>query len=159
MKPRTRLITLILLINLALISATVWWLNRPAPLAFNCQGQLNFKERRNNNPFNFDGQIVMHFNPDGSGYFNMTGDISAKGVTHSVSRQENFDWRHLHDSLYEIHIRSIERFSHDHVPEALFETYTAGILLGQKRLLSIQRTQEYATIIGNFYSPLLLCAN
>lgn len=159
MKSRTLTILLFVLINIMLVGATIGWLNQPAPLAFNCQGQLNFKESRNNNPFNFDGQIVMHFNPDGKGYFTMTGNLKANADTHSVSRQENFSWRNLHDSLYEIHIQSIERFSHDRVPDKLFEAYTAGILMGQKRLLSIQRTPEHATIIGNFYSPLLLCAD
>ena len=159
MKSRTLLIIAFIFVNITLIAATIWWLNKPEPLAFNCQGQLNFKESRDNNPFNFDGQIVMHFNPDGSGYFIMTGSLMANGKTHTVSRQENFSWRNLHDSLYEIHFQNIERFSHDRVPDKIFEAYTAGILLGQKRLLSIQRTPEHATIIGNFYSPLLLCAN
>ena len=67
MKSRTLLIIAFIFVNITLIAATIWWLNKPEPLAFNCQGQLNFKESRDNNPFNFDGQIVMHFNPDGSG--------------------------------------------------------------------------------------------
>ncbi|MEO3992238.1 hypothetical protein [Pseudocitrobacter cyperus] len=159
MKSRTLMIIFFVIVNTALIAATIWWLNKPEPLAFHCQGQLNFNESRDNNPFDFDGAVVMHFNPDGSGYFTMNGKLTEGQMVHPVSRQENFNWRNLHDSLYEISIKSVERFSHDRVPDKLFEAYTAGILLGQKRLLSIQRTPEHAIIIGNFYSPLLLCAS
>lgn len=159
MTSRNRLIVLIILINVVLISATVWWMLRPVPLSVNCQGQLAFNERRNNSPFDYDGQVLMRFSPDGTGYFNMVGNLSTENATYQVSRQENFKWRHLHDSLYEIHVQSVQRFSHDHTPEDVFATYTAGIMPGQKRMLDIKRTQDNAIVVGNFYSPLLLCAN
>lgn len=75
-----------------------------------------------------------------------------------VSRQETFNWRHMHDTLFEIAIINVERFSHDEIPDGVFEKYVAGLAPGQKRLLTIERTPEEAMVIGNFYSPLLICS-
>ncbi len=36
--------------------------------------------------------------------------------------------------------------------------YVAGLTLGNKRLLTIERTPEDALVISNFYSPVLICS-
>ena len=75
-----------------------------------------------------------------------------------VSGQETFNGRHMHDTLCESGIIKVERFSHDELPDGVFEKYVAGLTPGQKRLLTLERTPEEAMVIGNFYSPLLICS-
>ena len=44
------------------------------------------------------------------------------------------------------------------MPPGVFEKYVAGLTLGNKRLLTIERTPEDALVISNFYSPVLICS-
>ena len=100
----------------------------------------------------------MHFAPDGTGYFNMNGEVVNDGQHSKVSRQESFEWNYVHETFYQLRITQVEKFGHDNVPAGVFEKYALGITPGQKRLLSIRKTPDNAMIISNFYSPILVCA-
>ncbi|WP_336219567.1 hypothetical protein [Citrobacter amalonaticus] len=157
MTQKQRLLCLIAC-NLLIIVGTWLWMKHSERLALTCQGSLTFKDRRVNNPFTFEGMVVMHFTPDGSGYLNLNGDIEGTKNHWTVSRQQNFTWQHVHDAFYQLHIREVEKYGHDNVPEGVFEKYTQGITTDQKRLVNIQRTPDNAVVISNDYSPLLVCA-
>lgn len=149
---------LLLAFNLVLMVLAVAWYYRTPPLSANCEGNLTFTDQREGNNFNFEGEVVMRFHPDGTGYFTLNGDIQHSRQDWEVSRQQTFTWRHMQDTLYEITIVKVERFSHDALPNGVIEQYAAGLTLGQKRLLTIERTPEDAMVISNFYSPLLICS-
>jgi len=149
---------LIVAFNLMLIVLAVLWYRYTPPLSVTCEGNLNFADRREANSFNFEGEIVMRFHPDGSGDFTLNGSVLNARQSWDVSRQETFRWRHVNDTLYEITIIRIERFSHDALPKGVFEKYVAGLTLGKKRLLTLERTPEEALAIGNSFSPLLICS-
>ncbi len=153
-----RIIILTAIINLAIVLATVWLHYNTNHLNIACQGNLTMEDSRNNNPFTLDALVEMHFMSDGSGAFNLTGDASVKGNHFTVSRQESFTWRHVRDALYEITITDVQRYGHDTVPEGVFERFVSGIGMSQKRMLQLTRTPDDALVIGNFYSPLLVCA-
>lgn len=152
-----RIIILTAIINLAILVATVWLHYNKNHLNIACQGNLTMEDSRNNNPFTLDALVEMHFMPDGNGAFNLIGDASVKGKHFTVSRQESFTWHHVRDSLYEITITHVQRFGHDTVPEGVFERFISGIGVSQKRMLQLNRTPDDALVIGNFYSPLLIC--
>lgn len=148
----------VLLLNL-LIALAVWlWIDRAENQPITCEGSLVFKDRRLNNQFTFEGMVVMHFIPDGSGHFSLNGDIVLKHNHWTVSRQQNFSWQHIHDAFYQLHIQQVERFGYDDVPAGILEKYAIGITQDQKRLVNIQRTADNAVVISNDYSPLLICA-
>lgn len=149
----------LLLVNLGIVLATLLWQRQQEQLSVTCHGNLSFKDSSQDNRFSFEGLVVMHFNPDGTGSVNLNGDIYAAQDVWPVSRQESFTWRHTHDQFYDIAISRIERFGHDKVPDGVLEQYVAGITLGQKRQLKIAKTPDNALVVSNFYSPLLVCAN
>jgi len=149
---------LIAAFNLIVIILAVLWYRYTPPLSVTCEGNLDFADRREENNFSFEGEIVMRFHPDGSGYFTLNGNVFQALQDWNVSRQETFSWRHMHDTLYELTIVKVERFGHDELPKGVFEKYVAGLTLGQKRLLTIERTPQEAMVISNFYSPLLVCS-
>lgn len=151
-------IGLVIAFNLLLIIMAVAWYRHTPPLPVICEGNLTFTQQRDDNNFTFDGEILMRFHPDGTGYFTLNGNVQNIRQGCEVSRQETFNWRHMHDTLFEIAIIKVERFSHDELPDGVFEKYVAGLTPGQKRLLTIERTPEEAMVIGNFYSPLLICS-
>lgn len=149
---------LILAFNVIAIVLAVLWYRYTPPLSVICEGNLTFTDRRDDNNFSFEGEVMLRFHPDGTGYFTLNGNVLHAGQEWDVSRQEGFTWRHMHDTLYEITVIRVERFSHDMLPKGIFEKYVAGLTLGQKRLLTLERTPEEALAIGNFYSPLLICS-
>ena len=151
-------IGLVIAFNLLLIIMAVAWYRHTPPLPVVCEGNLTFTQQRDGNTFTFDGEIMMRFHPDGTGYFTLNGNVQHIRQGWEVSRLETFNWRHMHDTLFEIAIINVERFSHDEIPDGVFEKYVAGLAPGQKRLLTIERTPEEAMVIGNFYSPLLICS-
>ncbi|MFU0921655.1 hypothetical protein [Kluyvera sichuanensis] len=157
MKKHKRLIV-VLLVNLLIILGTSLWIRNTTRLSMTCQGSLTYKDSQQDNRFSFEGMVVMHFAPDGTGYFNMNGEVLNDGQHTKVSRQESFDWHYVHGTFYELHIKQVEKFGHDNVPAGVFEKYALGITPGQKRLLSIRKTPDNAMIISNFYSPILVCA-
>ncbi|WP_042292296.1 hypothetical protein [Citrobacter sedlakii] len=157
MKQKKRIFAVLALSLLVILS--IWlWIKHSEQLAMTCQGGLVFKDRRADNPFTFEGVVVIHFTPDGTGYFSLNGDIMNKQNHWTVSRQQNFSWKHIHDAFYQLQINQVERFGHDDVPAGVFEKYALGTTQNQKRLLNIQRTPDEAVVISNYYSPLLVCA-
>ncbi|WP_368544999.1 hypothetical protein [Enterobacter soli] len=150
---------LIIAFNLILAAAALLWYSYTPPLSLVCQGNLSFANQRGASAFHFEGGVTMRFHPDGSGYFTLNGDVSRDAQQWQVSRQETFRWKHMHDSLYEITIEKIDRYAHDEVPAGVLEEYVTGITLGKTRLLTLERTPEDAVVIGNFYAPLLFCAD
>ena len=100
----------------------------------------------------------MRFHPDKTGYITLNGSVVSAPRSWEVSRQEMFKWRHVEGELYEIVIQKVERFSHDVMPPGVFEKYVSGLTLGNKRLLTIERTPHDALVISNFYSPVLICS-
>lgn len=157
MKKHKRLFGFILL-NLLIILVASLWVGSTTRLSMTCQGSLTYKDSHQDNHFSFEGMVVMHFAPDGTGYINMNGEVFNDGQHAKVSRQESFDWHYVHETFYELHIKQLEKLGHDNVPAGVFEKYALGITPGQKRLLSIRKTPDSAMIISNFYSPILVCA-
>jgi len=149
---------LIIALNLFLIVLAFLWYRHTPPLSEICQGNLTFTDQRDDNIFSFEGEITLRFHPDGSGYFTLNGDVLNDEREWQVSRQETFGWQQKDNSLYEISIVKVERFGHDQLPDGVFEKYLTGVTLGQKRLLTIERTPQEAMVISNFYSPLLVCS-
>lgn len=149
---------LILVLNLLLLGAALAWYVYTPPLSVACDGNLTFSDRRDNHEFTFDGEIIMRFHPDKTGYITLNGNVENAPNSWEVSRQEMFKWRHVEEALYEIIIQKVERFSHDAMPPGVFEKYVAGLTLGKKRLLTIERTPHKALVISNFYSPVLVCS-
>ena len=145
-------------LNLLLLGAVLAWYFHTPPLSVACDGNLTFSDRRDNHDFTFDGEIIMRFHPDKTGYITVNGSVVNAPRSWEVSRQEMFKWRHVEGELYEIAIQKVERFSHDAMPPGVFEKYVAGLTLGNKRLLTIERTPEDALVISNFYSPVLICS-
>ncbi|MEX3021407.1 FidL-like protein [Kluyvera sp. STS39-E] len=156
MKQKKTLLAVIAL-NLLLILGTVLWFRHSTQLSLTCQGSLTYKESLQDNHFTFEGMVVMHFTPDGTGYFNMNGEVVNGGQHWEVSRQESFHWKYVHETFYEMSITQVEKFGHDNVPAEVFDKYVKGVSSGQKRLLNIRRLPDRAVIIGNFYSPILVC--
>lgn len=152
-------IALTVAFNLILAAAALFWYFHTPPLSLVCQGNLDFSDRRAASLFNFEGSVTLRFHPDGSGYITLNGDVSKDAHRWQVSRQETFRWQHMQDSLYEITIRKIERYAHDELPDGVLEKYVAGLTLGNKRLLTLERTPEEAVVVSNFYSPLLICTD
>ncbi|MGM8569702.1 hypothetical protein ACS6Q6_13210 [Enterobacter hormaechei subsp. hormaechei] len=149
---------LILVLNLLLLGAALAWYVYTPPLSVACDGNLTFSDRRDNHEFTFDGEIIMRFHPDKTGYITLNGNVENAPDSWEVSRQEMFKWRHVEGALYEIIIQKVERFSHDAMPPGVFEKYVAGLTLGKKRLLTIERRPHKALVISNFYSPVLVCS-
>ena len=145
--------------NGVLIVLALFWYFRTPPLSLSCQGNLTFTDQRTAPTFNVEGGIFLRFHDDGTGYLTLNGDVTRKQQRWQVSRQEMFSWQHMHDSLYEITILKIERFGHDQLPDGIFEKYIEGLTLGQKRLVTVERTPDEATVISNAFSPLLVCAD
>ena len=145
---RHKKVWLILILNLLLLGAALAWYFHTPPLS----------DRRDSHDFTFDGEIIMRFHPDKTGYITLNGSVVNAPRSWEVSRQEMFKWRHVEGELYEIAIQKVERFSHDAMPPGVFEKYVAGLTLGNKRLLTIERTPEDALVISNFYSPVLICS-
>lgn len=156
MKQKKRLLCVIAL-NALLILGTLLWIDQSTRLSMTCQGSLTYKDSNQDNHFTFEGMVVMHFTPDGTGYFDVNGDVVTNGQNWKVSRQESFDWQHVHEMFYQLHIKQVEKFGHDNVPAGIFEQYALGITSGQKRLLNIRKTPDDAIVISNFYSPILVC--
>lgn len=156
MKQKKRLFC-VLAFNLMIILATSLWIRHSNRLSLTCQGNLNYKDSRENNHFTFEGMVMMHFASDGTGYFNMNGEAITDGQDWKVSRQESFRWQYVHETFYQINITQVEKFGHDNVPAGVFEKYVKGTSAGQKRLLSIRKMPDQAVTISNFYSPILVC--
>ena len=156
MKQKKKLFCIIAL-NALLILGTLLWIHQSTRLSMTCQGSLTYKDSRLDNHFTFEGMVVMHFTPNGTGYFNINGDVMNNGQNMKVSRQESFNWQYVHESFYQLYITQVEKFGHDNVPPGVFEQYALGITAGQKRLLSVRTTPDNAVVISNFYSPILLC--
>ena len=76
-----------------------------APLSVACDGNLTFSDRRDNHDFTFDGEIIMRFHPDKTGYITVNGSVVNAPRSWEVSRQEMFKWRHVEGELYEIAIQ------------------------------------------------------
>lgn len=148
----------VLALNLLIVLSDWLWIRHSERLSLTCQGSLTFKESRENNPFTFEGMVVMRFTPDGTGYLNLNGNIMTADRHWPVSRQQNFSWLHVHDTLWQLHIWQVDKYGHDDVPEGVLEKYALGITKDQKRLVNIQRTPDDAIVISNDYSPLLVCA-
>ncbi|EOF9297626.1 MULTISPECIES: hypothetical protein [Enterobacter] len=151
-------IWLFLILNLMLTGGALTWYFYTPPLSVTCGGNLTFSDKRENHYFTFDGEIVMRFHPDKTGYITLNGNIGNTPQSWEVSRQEMFNWRHVEGELYEIIIQKVERFSHDAMPPGVFEKYVTGLTLGKKRLLAVERTPHDALVISNFYSPVLVCS-
>lgn len=155
---RHKKVWLTLILNLLLLGTVLAWYFHTPPLSVACDGNLTFSDRRDSHDFTFDGEIIMRFHPDKTGYITVNGSVVNAPRSWEVSRQEMFKWRHVEGELYEIAIQKVERFSHDAMPPGVFEKYVAGLTLGNKRLLTIERTPEDALVISNFYSPVLICS-
>ena len=155
---RHKKVWLTLILNLLLLGTVLAWYFHTPPLSVACDGNLTFSDRRDNHDFTFDGEIIMRFHPDKTGYITVNGSVVNAPRSWEVSRQEMFTWRHVEGSLYEIFIQSVARFSHDTLPPGVFEKYVAGLTPWNKRLLKIERTPEDALVISNFYAPVLICS-
>ena len=78
MKKHKRLFGFILL-NLLIILVTSLWVGSTTRLSMTCQGSLTYKDSHQDNHFSFEGMVVMHFAPDGTGYINMNGEVFNDG--------------------------------------------------------------------------------
>ena len=155
---RQKKVWLILVLNLLLLGSALAWYFYTPPLSVACDGNLTFSDKRDSHAFTFDGEVIMRFQPDKTGYITLNGNVENAPQSWEVSRQEMFKWRQVEGELYEIVIQKVERFSHDAMPPGVFEKYVAGLTLGKKRLLTIERTPQSALVISNFYSPVLVCS-
>ena len=155
---RKKMALIAVIINLVLLAATFVWQTRNPPLNDSCEGTLTFNDTRGGEHYRYEGTVSMHFTPDGTGWFVLSGEVSRGEESWSVSRQETFGWHHQHDSLYELAIRKVEKLSHDQVPDGVFESFAAGLTAGNQRLINIERMPDNALVIGNVHTPLLVCA-
>gem|GEM_PF-406305 len=145
--------------NLTLIVLTMTRSQPASPLSVTCQGNLSYSDRHDDSEFIFEGLVAMHFEPNGTGYFSMNGDIRHLPQHWQVSRQTFFTWAQRRDRLYDIVITGIQHFSHDTVPEGILEKNIAGLTLGQKRAFTITKTPDGALVLGPATSPIFICAD
>lgn len=150
---------LIIAFNMILAVVALLWYRHTSPFSLVCQGNLTFSDQRVTSPFRFEGGVTLRFHTNGTGYFTLNGDVINDQHQWQVSRQETFSWQRMQNSVYEITIQKIEKFGHDELPVGIFEKYIAGLTLGKKRLITLERTPEDAVVLSNFYSPLLICAD
>ena len=72
---RHKKVWLILILNLLLLGAALAWYFHTPPLSVACDGNLTFSDRRDSHDFTFDGEIIMRFHPDKTGYITLNGSV------------------------------------------------------------------------------------
>lgn len=155
---RKKMVIIVAIFNLLLLAATFFWRAYTPPLEGACEGTLTFNDTRGGEHYRYEGTVAMHFTPNGTGWFILSGEVARGDNVWPVSRQESFGWRNLHDSVYELAINKVEKLGHDRVPAGIFESFAAGLTAGNKRLINIEQMPDRALVIGNVHSPLLVCA-
>lgn len=122
-----------------------------------CYANFTYTGSKNDNAFNFHGNVFLELSNNKTGQFNLSGDVSYSGENYTLSRHVKFNYINIKNDAYRVHILSNEPMAHDNVPEEIAPLATKILLLSGEHSMYIHKYDNNLITIGNALSPLMNC--
>lgn len=117
-----------------------------------CSGQLNSIFGDDQTIPKFSG--IYTFILDGSrGYISVNGLFKDEVNTYAVQRLSEVRVSHIEEDFYEIREISSQSLTGDNIPEPMYVRYIHNPI----SVVRVDKTLNNSFLIGNLYSPILIC--
>lgn len=153
-----KLMTTLVLTMVTLIFLLTWQLSLRTDDYFNnrCFANITYIDA-SDSAFLFKGNIMVEFNKNKTGSFNLSGDIDYQGRQYQLSRFITFTYHNVSGNQYRMNTTTKDIMAHDNVPKDITQLTTKIFgMEGEYAIFLEKRGNNYITI-ANTLSPLMNC--
>lgn len=155
---RLSYISIILVVCLTVLTAiTVWHLRRPV-LNFTCSSWL--QQANAGSDFNMTSNTLFTFNPNGTGFISMFGNVRHGGREYTLRRDYRFTYRHAGRNIWQLVRVTTSTAGSDDVPPGLLDRNFYSISKNRESIfIYIAQVEDLtrARVIGGLHSPAFMC--
>lgn len=151
---------ILIAVAIVILSGTLIWqlmFRTHGYLEERCSANVHYQDSRAPQNVELDGNVTFSLSKNGTGYFNLTGDVNALAQKYTISRYVNFKYIKKEGNAYQVDVVSQHVMAHDDVPKEISGFISKALGMEGKYVLYLMKKKDSYITMGTSLSPVLTC--